>query len=129
LPTNAELLLDTSAAIALALPSAELHTAVTERTRGATLGLAGHAQFETYSVLTRLPGALRLDAAAARLLIVTNFPASVFLAPPAVTRALATLAGQEPAAVEELRAAAQYQLAVHSPGLSGSTAQEIVNTL
>jgi predicted nucleic acid-binding protein len=92
LPTNAEWLLDTSAAVALVLPGAEWHAAVTERTRGATLGLAGHAQFETYSALTRLPGALRLDAAAAHRLIVTNFPASAFLAPPAVTRALAALA-------------------------------------
>jgi predicted nucleic acid-binding protein len=91
LPTNADLLLDTSAAIALVVPTTETHAAVMARTHGATLGLAGHAAFETYSVLTRLPGALRLDAAAARSVIEANFPASVFLTPSQSTHALATL--------------------------------------
>jgi predicted nucleic acid-binding protein len=92
LPTNADLLLDTSAAIALVVPASETPAAVMKRTRGATLGLAGHAAFETYSVLTRLPGALRLNAAGARSVIATNFPASVFLTPSQSARALATLA-------------------------------------
>jgi predicted nucleic acid-binding protein len=91
LPISADLLLDTSAAIALIAPTAELHAAVTKRTRGVMLGLAGHAVFETYSVLTRLPGELRLSAAGARAVIEANFPASVFLTPQASTRALATL--------------------------------------
>jgi hypothetical protein len=30
--------------------------------------------------------------------------------------------------MEELRALAQHQLAIHSPGLPGDAAQEIVNT-
>jgi len=72
--------------------TADAHEAVTQRTRGATLGLAGHAAFETYSVLTRLPGALRLSAAGARTIIDANFPASVFLTPAESARALATLA-------------------------------------
>jgi predicted nucleic acid-binding protein len=92
LPTNADLLLDTSAAIALVAPTAEAHKAVMARTRGATLGLAGHAVFETYSVLTRLPGALRLSATGAHSVIEANFPASVFLTPRESARALATLA-------------------------------------
>jgi predicted nucleic acid-binding protein len=91
LPTSADILLDTSAAIALVLPTTDTHAAVMARTRGATLGLAGHAVFETYSVLTRLPGALRLNAAGARSVIETNFPASVFLTPSQAARALATL--------------------------------------
>ncbi|MDR2011866.1 MAG: PIN domain-containing protein [Rhodanobacter sp.] len=91
MPTNADLLLDTSAAIALIVPTTETHAAVMQRTRGAILGLAGHAVFETYSVLTRLPGALRLNAAGARSVIETNFPASVFLTPSQSAHALATL--------------------------------------
>jgi predicted nucleic acid-binding protein len=92
LPTSADLLLDTSAAIALVAPTNDAHAAVMARTRNATLGLAGHAAFETYSVLTRLPGALRLNAAGARSVIEANFPASVFLTPRESARALATLA-------------------------------------
>lgn len=76
MPTNADLLLDTSAAISLVLPDAERHSLVLARTRGLVLGLAGHAVFETYSVLTRLPGASRLSSAAANRVIATNFPAS-----------------------------------------------------
>jgi predicted nucleic acid-binding protein len=86
------LLLDTSAAIALVTPTVERHAAVIERTRGATLGLTGHAVFETYSVLTRLPGALRLNAAGARSVIAANFPASVFLTPKQSAHALTALA-------------------------------------
>jgi predicted nucleic acid-binding protein len=92
LPTSADLLLDTSAAIALIVPTIDTHAAVMARTHGATLGLAGHATFETYSVLTRLPGALRLNAASARTVLAANFPASVFLTPSQSARALATLA-------------------------------------
>jgi predicted nucleic acid-binding protein len=92
LPISADLLLDTSAAIALVAPTTEAHAAVMKRTRGATLGLAGHAAFETYSVLTRLPGALRLNAAGARSVIKANFPAGVFLTPSQSAHALETLA-------------------------------------
>ncbi|MBB5020185.1 hypothetical protein HNQ59_003502 [Chitinivorax tropicus] len=38
------------------------------------------------------------------------------------------LVGKGRAALEELRAMAQYQLAIHPAGLLGGTAQEIVNT-
>jgi hypothetical protein len=88
LPISADLLLDTSAAIALVAPTSDAHAAVMKRTRGATLGLAGHAAFETYSVLTRLPGALRLNAAGALSVIEANFPASAFLTPSQSARAL-----------------------------------------
>lgn len=77
MPTSADLLLDTSTAIPLINPNAALHQEVTARTRGLVLGLAGHAQFETYSVLTRLPGASRLSTAAAERVISVNFPATV----------------------------------------------------
>jgi predicted nucleic acid-binding protein len=80
LPTKPEaVLLDTSAALALVTPGNDLHERAQARLRGHRLGLAGHATFETYSVLTRLPGHKRLTAAGARRLIETNFPASVHL--------------------------------------------------
>jgi predicted nucleic acid-binding protein len=68
------LLLDTSAAIALVLPDHEHHDVVRQEVRNRRIGLSGHAELETYSVLTRLPAPRRLSAAAARRLVRTNFP-------------------------------------------------------
>ena len=76
MPTSAELLLDTSAAVALVQPTHVHHRDVFDRARGRTLGLAGHAMIETYSVLTRLPGAQRVSAAVAARIIDVNFPLS-----------------------------------------------------
>jgi len=72
-------LLDTSTAIALIVEDHESHRAVLEAVRDHRLGLAGHAWFETYSVLTRLPAGLRRSPADALRLLATNFPASGFL--------------------------------------------------
>ena len=75
LPTNAELiLLDSSAAIAYVSQQNRHHEAVSARTRGHPLGVAGHAAFETYSVLTRLPTPARLGAAEASRLHRREFP-------------------------------------------------------
>ena len=73
------LLLDTSAALALVLKDNESHSRVRERVRGHELGLAGHARFETYSVLTRLPGTARLSGPAAVRVVRRAFPATVAL--------------------------------------------------
>jgi len=73
------LLLDTSAALALVLEDHDAHAAVVAAVRGHRLGLAGHAWFETYSVLTRLPGDLRRSPADAGRILIHDFPASVFL--------------------------------------------------
>ena len=43
------------------------------------MGLAGHAAFETFSVLTRLPPPQRLAPDAARRLIEHNFPDSRYI--------------------------------------------------
>lgn len=75
MPTSADLLLDTSTAVGLVVVGSDAHEAIIERTEGLTLGLAGHAAFETFSVLTRLPGGRRLSARAAARVIATNFPA------------------------------------------------------
>ena len=85
------LLLDTSAALALVLKDNESHSRVRERVRGHELGLAGHARFETYSVLTRMPVAYRLSPTSAALLIRTTFSASVTLSEQSQTDPLATL--------------------------------------
>ena len=72
-------LLDTSAAIALIVEDHEAHAPTVEAVRGRRLGLAGHAWFETYSVLTRLPAGLRRSPADVGRLLAHNFPASGFL--------------------------------------------------
>jgi|ERR1700690_1153560 len=72
-------LLDTSAAIALIVEDHEAHAATLEAVRGHRLGLAGHAWFETYSVLTRLPARLRRSPADVIRLLAHDFPASAFL--------------------------------------------------
>lgn len=73
------MLLDTSAAIALIVEDHEAHAATLEAVRGCRLGLAGHAWFETYSVLTRLPAGIRRSPADVIRLLAHNFPASGFL--------------------------------------------------
>ncbi len=72
-------LLDTSLAIALIVEDHEGHGTALEIVQGRRLGLSGHAWFETYSVLTRLPGANRRSPADAHRLLAHNFPASRFL--------------------------------------------------
>ena len=73
------LLLDTSAAVALVVEDHDAHAATLEAVRGRRLGLAGHAWFETYSVLTRLPGGLRRSPAEVAALLAHDFPATTFL--------------------------------------------------
>lgn len=73
------LLLDTSAAVALVIEDHEAHGATLRAVRGRRLGLAGHAWFETYSVLTRLPGGLRRSPTDVVTLLAHDFPESAFL--------------------------------------------------
>ncbi len=85
-------LLDTSAAVALVVEDHEAHAATLDAVRGRRLGLAGHAWFETYSVLTRLPGGLRRSPADVIRVLERNFPASVFLGKSAAVELSAELA-------------------------------------
>lgn len=71
--------LDTSAAVALVVEDHEAHTATLEAVRERRLGLAGHAWFETYSVLTRLPPGLRRSPAEVARLLTHDFPETGFL--------------------------------------------------
>lgn len=57
------------------------HQAVLTAIGGSPIGLAGHAMFETFSVLTRLPTPQRLSAELAARVIRTNFPHSAHLDP------------------------------------------------
>lgn len=74
-----ELLVDTSVAVALVVADHEQHVKVADALFGRRIGLAGHAAFETFSVLTRLPGPGRLSPDAATRAISANFPLSRFL--------------------------------------------------
>lgn len=73
------ILLDTSAAVALVVEDHEFHEAALRALGGRRLGLSGHAVFETFSVLTRLPPPARRSPAVVAQLMAANFPSSVFL--------------------------------------------------
>jgi predicted nucleic acid-binding protein len=85
-------LVDTSVAVALLLEDHPGHTPVYEALGGHRLGLAGHAAFETYSVLTRLPAPARRTPASATRLIEVNFPQTRFLTPESAAELLPSLA-------------------------------------
>jgi len=86
------LLLDTSAAIAYVDPDHVSHAAVRAAAAGRALGLAGHAVFETLSVLTRLPAPKRVSGADAVRLIERSFPEPRFLDSDAAARLLTEFA-------------------------------------
>lgn len=56
------------------------------------LGLAGHAELETFSVLTRLPAPARRSPAIVARLLATNFPATRHLSPEAASAIVGRLA-------------------------------------
>ncbi|MDR1851154.1 MAG: type II toxin-antitoxin system VapC family toxin [Propionibacteriaceae bacterium] len=77
---NADLLLlDTSAALALVQPDNPFHDWIAEQVEGRAIGLSGHANFEVYSVLTRLPMPYRISGDDALRLIRAEFPEPRFL--------------------------------------------------
>lgn len=92
MPTVGELLLDTSAAIALVVDGHDGHDTVRSTVRDRRVGLAGHAAFEAFSVLTRLPAPHRRSSQAVVSLLEASFPATRFLSPDASARLLGSLA-------------------------------------
>jgi len=66
-------------AVALVVADHRHHAATTEALRGRRLGLAGHAAFETFSVLTRLPPPSRRTPETVAKVMAANFPGSRFL--------------------------------------------------
>lgn len=82
MPTSADdgpVLVDTSAAVAFVTADHEHHLATYDSLADRQLGLAGHAAFETFSVLTRLPAPLRRTPSTVSRLLAVNFPHSRFL--------------------------------------------------
>jgi predicted nucleic acid-binding protein len=86
-----EALVDTSVAIPLVVADHEHHRAVVDAIGNTTLGLAGHASFETFSILTRLPPPARRSPSVVGRLIAQNFPATRFLSERAAAELLARL--------------------------------------
>ena len=75
MPTSAERwAVDTSVAIAALDAAHAAHDVCRSIVQARRPGLAGHAAFETYSVLTRMPGLLALDGPTAASLIGRVFP-------------------------------------------------------
>lgn len=76
MPTSAELLwaADTSFAVAALDESHEAHRTCRELARRRRPRLAGHAAFETFAVLTRLPGAMRPTPTIVGALLAQAFP-------------------------------------------------------
>lgn len=72
-------LMDTSAAIALLVTDHEAHDRTMQAGHGLRLGLSGHAWFETYSVLTRMPPGIRRSPADVRRMLEHDFPGAWFL--------------------------------------------------
>jgi predicted nucleic acid-binding protein len=69
------------------------HDRVFEAMAGRELGLAGHAAFETFSVLTRLPAPARRSPAVVSRLLAQNFPATRFVSAGRTASLVAELAG------------------------------------
>lgn len=85
------LLVDTSVAIAVAVADHAGHETTVDALAGRTLGLAGHAAFETFSALTRLPAPLRRTPATVARLLAATFPESRFLSARATAALFAAL--------------------------------------
>jgi predicted nucleic acid-binding protein len=86
-----ELLVDTSIAVALVVMDHEHHETTFQALGSRRLGLAGHAAYETFSVLTRLPPPARRTPATVARLLAANFPHSRFLSADAAAALLSEL--------------------------------------
>lgn len=93
--SDPDVLVDTSVAVALSVADHEYHSTVVDALDGQQLGLSGHAAFETFSVLTRLPPPARRPPAIVARLVRENFPATRFLSVDATSALLERFAGGE----------------------------------
>jgi predicted nucleic acid-binding protein len=87
-----DLLVDTSVAVALVVADHAHHEPTFAALGDRRLGLAGHAAFETFSVLTRLPPPARRTPATVARLLAASFPHSRFLSARSATELLGGLA-------------------------------------
>lgn len=84
MPTSAEgWAVDTSVAVAALDRGHAAHVVCAAAVRSIRPALAGHAAWETFSVLTRMPGQLAVDAPTAAGVIERTFPSVCWLAPDA----------------------------------------------
>lgn len=75
MPSSAEgYAVDTSVAVPALDAGHAAHGACADAVRSLRPALAGHAAFETFSVLTRMPGGLAIDAPTATALLARVFP-------------------------------------------------------
>lgn len=83
MPSNADQrwAVDTSVAVAYLDAGHSAHDVCVAALTGRTAALAGHAAFETYSVLTRLPGSIRVLPVDAKNALTAAFPEPCWLAP------------------------------------------------
>lgn len=81
MPAGAErrIALDTSVAVPLLVQTHSAHRPIVDWWQGRPVTLSGHALIETYAVLTRLPGDVRVSAADAARLLSERFEAPVLL--------------------------------------------------
>ena len=86
-------LVDTSVAVALLVADHEHHESTFGVLGGRRLGLSGHAAFETFSVLTRLPVPARRAPDVVTRLLATNFPENRYLSAEGTAALLGRLAG------------------------------------
>jgi predicted nucleic acid-binding protein len=91
---RAELLVDTSVAVALLVADHEHHRATHAAVGSRSLGLAGHAAYETYSVLTRLPPPARRPSNVVAALLEANFPGTAHLSPERAEGLIGALAAE-----------------------------------
>lgn len=87
-------LVDTSAAVALLVADHEHHESTFRALGGRCLGLSGHAAFETFSVLTRLPVPARRTPEVVTHLLATNFPENRYLSAEQAAALLSRLASE-----------------------------------
>ncbi len=90
-----DVLVDTSVAVALSVADHEYHGVALDALEGRRLGLSGHAAFETFSVLTRLPPPARRSPAVVTRVLRENFPATRFLSAEGSAELLERLADGE----------------------------------
>ncbi len=98
MPTSASgphILVDTSVAVPLSVIDHEHHHDTAAALANRRLGLAGHAAFETFSVLTRLPPPARRTPATVARLLETSFPHTKFLSATAAGALLGRLRSNE----------------------------------
>lgn len=92
---SGSLAVDTSVAVPLLVRTHTAHDLVVRWWRRRPVALSGHALIETYSVLTRLPGGIRLDPADAARLLSERFEPPLLLKASDAKRMPATLARRD----------------------------------